>query len=398
MRAVRGGAASGGAARSILFLEHSRVLMGGQVSCLNIARIMLDRGRRVTLLYPFGGSTEAMARRIAPGARHLHGPNVALNDRRKSLRDVVRMLGHLAGALPRRGLLAGHEVIYVSSVRWAIQAFALAHLMRRRFVYHVRVTPSRLEARLILAFARSKRTHRVVVNTEFVAREMLAMQPALKDCPKFGLLRTPVFPPFAGMAFEDRIGASDPAAPLVCAVLGRLIPSKGQDALLEAAAKTPGVRYVVIGAPHPDFPDYLAALRDRAPANVTLHGESRDVPATLREIGAQLSLVPSRWDEPFGLVAVESVACSCLTVARARGGLADVAANLDLPVFDADADLAAVMNRLAALPRAELAAMAAAQHAALQRHYSLAVFADEVDAICFGPEAAPPPRPASLFG
>ena len=382
MTATAGGAGPA-AGRRVLFLEHSRTLMGGQVSCLNIARILLGRGAAATLVYPPGGSTEDGARRmLGDAADHVAGPHIALNDRNKTWRDYLRMLGHVAAAARWAPLVRRHDVVYVSSARWFLQAWLLSRLVRRRFVYHVRVVPSPLECRLIRMIANSRGTHRVVVNTEFVLRRMVGMQPALDGHPRVELLRTPVFPPFDTLPFEDRISEAPESAPLVCAVIGRLVPSKGQDALLTVAPEVPGVRFVVIGAPHPDFPDYEAALRDDTPDSVELYGESRDVPATLREIGAQLSLVPSRWEEPFGLVAVESVACSCLTVVRRRGGLGDIGDVLELPRFEEDGELAVLLRELAARPRAALAEEARREHAALSTRYALSEFAESVSRIC----------------
>jgi glycosyltransferase involved in cell wall biosynthesis len=46
--------------------------------------------------------------------------------------------------------------------------------------------------------------------------------------------------------------------------------------------------------------------------------------ALVRALNAHTVLVvPSRWREPFGVVAVEGIACGCVVVASAGGGLSD---------------------------------------------------------------------------
>ena len=35
----------------------------------------------------------------------------------------------------------------------------------------------------------------------------------------------------------------------------------------------------------------------------------------------QVNVIPSRWEEPFGLVAIEGLACACIPIAAAVGGL-----------------------------------------------------------------------------
>lgn len=371
---------------SVLFIEHSKLLTGGQVSCLNMARLAVDDGRRVSLLYPMGGSMETAARgRLGDEVSHHAGPDVELTDRRKTLIDVLKLLWLTLSALRFLPLLMRHDVIYVSSARWFMQAFFLSQFVRRRFVYHVRVDNSALEKRLIRWIARSPRTHAVVTNTEFVHGKLLEAHPDLGSAPRLLMFRTPIFPPFNTLPFEDRFSGHDRSTPYVVAIVGRLTPTKGQDILLRIAEPLQDrFRFVVIGAASGEFADYAAKLQQEAPANVSFYGESRDVAATLSEVRAQFSLVPSRWDDPFPLVASESLCSSCFTIVRRRGGLTDLATTIGLPSFgEDDAEVLPVFERLAESPPEFLAAETRRMHAEVQSRFSFEIFHRSFNALCF---------------
>jgi glycogen(starch) synthase len=107
--------------------------------------------------------------------------------------------------------------------------------------------------------------------------------------------------------------------------VGRLVSDKGCDLLLDALAMLasrglhPGVSLIGSGP-------LELSLRDRAielglGAQVRWKGplEGADL---AREYGSHRILaVPSRWDEPFGIVALEGIACGCRVVASDAGGL-----------------------------------------------------------------------------
>ena len=78
---------------------------------------------------------------------------------------------------------------------------------------------------------------------------------------------------------------------------------------------------------------------------------------------AAIVLMPSRWNEPFGLTALEAMAMGAALMCSARGGLAEVAG--EAAVFIDPDDPAAVARALVALARdpARRAALAAAGRA-----------------------------------
>lgn len=108
---------------------------------------------------------------------------------------------------------------------------------------------------------------------------------------------------------------------------GRLSPEKGVDVLLRAMpavlARVPEARLVIAG----DGPE-SRALRRLAERVGTLdrtrflgHVERAELDEALAP--AWVQAIPSRWDEPFGLVAIEAMMRGTAVVASAAGGLAD---------------------------------------------------------------------------
>jgi D-inositol-3-phosphate glycosyltransferase len=109
--------------------------------------------------------------------------------------------------------------------------------------------------------------------------------------------------------------------------VGRLVPRKGYDIVIEALTRLPETELLIAGGgdatPEPEH-DRLAAVAERLGMadRVQLIGQvaRKDMPALLRS--ADL-VICSPWYEPFGIVPLEAMACGVPVVASAVGGMLD---------------------------------------------------------------------------
>ena len=166
---------------------------------------------------------------------------------------------------------------------------------------------------------------------------------------------------YAGVDTEQYHPADTlPAGPPIINFVGRTDHSKGTDLLLLAAQqlsrKTKGFGLQVLGTNHygysvqDDFQQRLTDLSEELEASgipVRRPGfvDRYRLPGELRK--AQINVVPSRWDEPFGLVTPEGMATGLATVASRTGGTPEIIGDAGLLFERGDADgLAAHLERL----------------------------------------------------
>ena len=103
--------------------------------------------------------------------------------------------------------------------------------------------------------------------------------------------------------------------------VGRLIRGKGVQVLIDAVRELArrGIRreLTIVGA-GPDGPQFIRAAEGLP---ITFTGVKRDHELSNIIAGHKILVVPSLEPEPFGIVALEGLACGCLVVASRHGGL-----------------------------------------------------------------------------
>ena len=125
---------------------------------------------------------------------------------------------------------------------------------------------------------------------------------------------------WSGSSPERVFGSAQ--TPVRIGYIGRIEPSKGIEVLLQAVASLPSGRWRLRVAGRAPNPEYQSALRARFPSP-EIEFVGHVLPA---EFYASLDVlvVPSMWNEPLGMVVVESLQFGVPVIASKSGGIPEI--------------------------------------------------------------------------
>ena len=345
-------ATGAGEGRVVLVAHPSADRYGSDRMLLESVRGLVAAQWQVVVTLPAGGELVADLR--AAGAQVTLCPTVLLSKAALTPRGAARLLRDLMSGSVRGWTLLRRtrpDVAYVSTVTvpWWI---VLAWLRRVPVVAHVHeaersaARPLRVALGAPLLLARA-----VAVNSRFAATVLTDSIPALAH--RLRLVPNGVVGPPVVQPARERL-----EGPLRLVYVGRLSERKGVDVAVEALVllRDRGVdaRLDLVGAVFPGYEWYeerlraLVAERD-LDAQIVFCGFQD--PAWPYLAAADVALVPSRTDEPFGNTAVEAVLAGRPAVVAASGGLVEAAADYRTVRLVAPGDPAALADAVEDLTR-----------------------------------------------
>lgn len=234
---------------------------------------------------------------------------------------------------------------------WAYVAAALEriiHSKRAKLVYHAHNSLAFFKKRPVF---QSFVPDALIFNSEAMRQEALTFLPFLKNTCVIhnGANDALFYPPSADTARNDTV-------PVILYV-GRLLPIKGVHVLIEAMRilherNIKAICKVVgssrAGGPKGKSTAYIDSLHDRCPPNVRFEGfrSGNDIAEEYRS--ADILCCPSIWQEPFGNVNVEAMACALPVVASRVGGIPEIASEGGVLLVEPDSavDLADALEKL----------------------------------------------------
>jgi glycosyltransferase involved in cell wall biosynthesis len=181
------------------------------------------------------------------------------------------------------------------------------------------------------------------------------------------------------------------------AFLGRLVPHKGVDWLLRAAAQVPALQVDVAGTGPQSVEDELRILVDRLGLSdrVQFYGWLAEPAARALLAQTWVVAVPSTWHEPAGLVTLEAASAGRAVVASTAGGIPEYARS-EFALLAPPGDVEALADRLHTLATdpGRTADMGRRGRALMQRRFSMDAFLDRLDAV-YARVASRSPRPST---
>lgn len=347
---------------------------GISVQSVQIAEELARRGHVIDLVYIQDGPYRE---RYASFCETMHQvPALDLE-----VRGAARQAPRLVSAI-RAGAGTHPDVIYLHRFKPLPWALATAALTRAPVVCHLHGliglgTP-------LVNRGLGRFTSRFICVSDFVRERFVAAggDPERTDVVLNGIDPTQYPPGGDAARAQARAQLGIPETSPIVLFFGRVAPEKGVDVLADAMARLhrdrPSAELVLMG-PYLDD-DYRRVLQATAP-EVTIHylPMRDDVVTPLH--AADVVVVPSIYEEPFGRTVIEAMSTGRPVIASAIGGIPEILtgdlASLLVPAADADAlarKLAEVLDWRQRRP--DLGSQCAAHVA---HHFTLESMVDEVE-------------------
>ncbi|MGE3483109.1 MAG: glycosyltransferase family 4 protein [Gammaproteobacteria bacterium] len=284
----------------------------------------------------------------------------------------MRLLRFLATLVRHRALLRAARHIVINDPELFLPGAVIAFALKKRVSLYLHMAYRGQSARVLQIVSAFRSVERIICVSNFVRRHMSTF---LSGSARRKLV---VIENALADWGEDRAQHSGPPDCSRVALVGRLVPDKGQDIVCELSRRLPGVEFHLVGSFDNADPKYIDRLRRESGDNVKMVGYRHPVIGYLRDNRIGLVLVPSRIPEACPLVPIEAAAAGCAVIVRNLGGLAEVASNIGLQAVDNDEGFyEAISTLLASDPGVIQARIESARRRAMT-HYHPARYARKV--------------------
>jgi len=309
-------------AGTVLIAHPSADLYGSDRVMLETVDALVAAGRRVVVTLPADGPLVQLIEARGTRVELCLSPVL----RKSALRPVgmVKLLLETARSLPASISLirrSGAAVVLVNTVTIPFW-IPVARLVRRPVICHVHEAEASASSVIKRALALPLLlANKLIVNSRF------SLGVLTSSFARLGRKATVVLNAVAGPE-QPTLARAGLDGVVRLLYIGRLSPRKGPDVAIEAVnvLRARGVRASLdlVGAPFPGYEWFEQDLRDLVRRKdlggaVTFHGFQSDVWPHL--LSADVVVVPSVKDEPFGNTAVESVLSARPVVVSATSGL-----------------------------------------------------------------------------
>ena len=329
----------------ILFIDQYKSIGGGQISLMRLIDIALTSGMDVTAMFPCGGELERIINwRFGNRVKIVNIQEINLNNGQKNIFDIIKLICYLFPFFRCIRYISNNYTIYVNSSRLFPFIYLFSFFINRKYIYHLHLTYSKLEKFIIYLITKNKNTYKVIANSKFTYLDLCSINTNLIKNKKLCIIENCLSGEYSSLSYVNRF--KENAKKFNIAIIGRVSKEKGQDVVLFLSKIFSSVDFYIIGDSDFIKDDFMKYIADNSPNNVIFYGKTDNVISTINKIPIHFSLVPSICNESFGLVAIESMACSCITITSNLGGLSGISKKTGSIAYNSINDLVDILKKL----------------------------------------------------
>ena len=395
-------------AKTIVYLDHTARMGGGEIALLNLVCALNRRRYRPVVVLASDGPLAEKLRAARVEALIVPLDPAVLDTRKDSIGP--RSLLHLGRAwacvrytlrLARLVRRLGADLIHTNSLKSDLYGGAAGRLAGIPVIWHVRdsIDSHYLPPRVAAAFRLLARflPRAVIANSESTLRTLAAKPQQVTATVYSGVAGSAAYPQVVHDGYDARVfdagqplPSSKDILPAMITLVGRIAEWKGQHVFIDAAsavlARFPDTRFQIVGAPLFGEYEYEQSLHQAVAARglqgrIAFLGFREDVPALLAQ--ATIVVHASTLGEPFGQVVIEGMAAGKPVVATDGGALPEIVlpgeTGLLVPMGNAPAMAAAIARLLEDPTRA--AQMGAAGRQRVREKFTIAQTVAKVESL-----------------
>lgn len=359
----------------LALIEHSNIYAGGQAVYIQTAKALLDKAFKIILVYPKGGDLSTyIETQISAGVESLTYKAFKYRNGRKNLFDFIKQLTSIVTFLPVALKIRNYDKWYVNGGRVLIPCLFYAIIFKKSLIYHAHIVHSSLLVHVISIFCKLGIIENIVFPSQFLFNNFYKITHIFL---RYGVVIPNCLPnSLANLTFTDKFKNK----PFNVAVIGTVCSAKGQHVIVNILKKEKLFNLHIIGSPLMGEENYYKELKSSC-VDVVFASKFQSISQEIDKFSINIVLVPTIVEEAFGLVAVESMACSCIVIAHNVGGLSEIAKSTSMITYDNESELFDILKSLHTMNCHELVMVAKSQQSKARFEYHPNNYALKIQAL-----------------
>ncbi|MDC3089406.1 glycosyltransferase family 4 protein [Prochlorococcus sp. AH-716-N03] len=367
----------------VTFLDQYSYLGGGQIILISLIK-SLKKTNNINVIFPKGGSLEKKIKNLENENICLYGINE--NDFKYEKKNILSTLRLIKNNFSVFGkyfhVIKSSDLIYCNAPRLFLICVVASIFLNKKINYHIHSKYNLVESILISFISQLKYTNKVIFCSNFVFKNFKKNILPL-NLKKISIIENGLSEEFDIEKFKNRFNHGKYKGFLKFAIIGSLKPEKGQDIVLSLGKSFPNIEFYIVGRESLENKEWIAYLKNKSNSNIFFQNEIIDIKKFIGDNFINIFLVPSKWDEPFGLVAIEGMSLSCITIVSNKGGLIDIAKKTGAFIYSNENELNKIIRYLYSCDKKKLIEIAQNQFISTKKIYSFRNFSNKIKNIIY---------------